>query len=90
MKKLVLILISCFALSLSCNAQEVRQTGKTFEVQKKKKEKSEPILTGYTIKVDGISYPIYKGERGGYFYLKEGKRKYVPKEVAKELKNAGV
>ena len=91
MKKLVLILISCFALSLSCNAQEVRQTGsRTFEVQKKKKENSEPTNTGYVIVVDGISYPIYKGQRGGYYYLKDGKKKYVPAEVKQKLKEAGV
>ena len=95
MRKLVLILISCFALSLSCSAQEVRKTGsRTFEVQKKKKENSEPTNTGFTIVVDGVSYPIYKGARGEYFYYVvvngEQKKRYVPKKVAKELKNAGV
>lgn len=92
MRKLVLILVSCFALSLSGNAQEVVQTGKTFEVKKKKEnKKNEPILTGYSITVDGVSYPIYKGQRGGYFYYdKNNKRKYVPKEVKEKLKEAGV
>lgn len=91
MKKLVLILISIFALSLSCEAQEVKQTGKTFEVTKKKKEQTEPIATGYKITVDGVSYPIYKGVRGGYFYYdKNNKKKYVPAEVKQKLKEAGV
>lgn len=91
MKKLVLILISCFALSLSGNAQEVVQTGsKTFEVKKKQKENTEPTNTGYVIVVDGITYPIYKGARGGYYYLKDGKKKYVPAEVKQKLKEAGV
>lgn len=91
MKKLVLILVSIFALSLSCEAQEVVQTGKIFEVKKKENKKNEPILTGYSITVDGISYPIYKGQRGGYFYYdKNNKRKYVPKEVKEKLKELGV
>lgn len=94
MKKLVMILISIFALSLSCGAQEVKQTGKTFEVKKKKKEQTEPIATGYTITVDGISYPIYKGQRGGYFYYVvvngEQKKRYVPAKVREKLKEAGV
>ena len=90
MRKLVILLISCFALSLSGIAQEVRQTGsKTFEV--KKKENSEPTNTGFTIVIDGISYPIYKGKRGGYFYIKKnGKRAYVPEEVKERLKKLGI
>ena len=92
MKKLVLILVSIFALSLSCEAQEVVQTGKTFEVKKKKEnKKNKPVATGYTITVDGITYPIYKGSRGGYFYYdKNNKRKYVPTEVRQKLREAGV
>lgn len=88
MRKLVILLISCFALSLSGIAQEVRQTGsKTFEVKKKE---NEPINTGFTIVVDGISYPIYKGKRGGYFYIKNGKKAYVPDEVKERLKKLGI
>jgi len=91
MKKLVMILVSIFVLSLSCGAQEVKQQGKTFEVKKKEKVKSEPVATGYTITVDGVSYPIYKGARGGYFYYdKNNKKKYVPVEIRKKLKEAGV
>lgn len=89
MKKLVLILVALFTLSLSSNAQEVKQTGKTFEVKKKEK-KNEPIDTGYIITVDGTSYPIYKGTRGGYFYVKGGKKVYVPTEVKQKLREAGV
>jgi hypothetical protein len=94
MRKLVLILVSIFALSLSCEAQEVVQTGKTFEVKKKENKKNEPVATGYTITVDGITYPIYKGARGGYFYYVvvngEQKKRYVPVEVKQKLKEAGV
>lgn len=95
MRKLVLILTCLFALSLSATSQEVKRTGsRTFEVQKKKKENSEPTNTGFTIVVDGITYPIYKGQRGGYFYYVvvngEQKKRYVPKDVAKQLKDLGV
>lgn len=94
MKKLVLFLISCFILSLSGNAQEVRQTGKSFKIEKKENSKSEPVDTGYTIEVNGITYPIYKGARGGYYYVivvkGEKKKKYVPAEVKERLKNLGV
>lgn len=92
MKKLVMILVALFTLTLSVSAQEVKRTGKTFEVTKKEKPNTEPVNTGFTIKVNGITYPIYKGVRGGYFYYVKGeqKKRYVPKEVAKQLKEAGV
>jgi len=94
MKKLVLVLVALFTLSLSNSAQEVKQQGKTFEVTKKEKVKSEPKDTGYTITINGITYPIYKGERGGYYYIivvnGEKKKKYVPAEVKRKLKEAGV
>lgn len=91
MKKLVLICL--LALSLSATGQ-VKRTGMTFEVKKEKKANSEPNNTGFTIKVDGITYPIYKGKRGGYFYYivinGERKKRYVPKDVSKQLKTLGV
>lgn len=84
------MVLAMLTLTLSVSSQEVKQQGKTFEVTKKERTKSESIATGYTIVVDGISYPIYKGKRGGYYYVIEGKKKYVPAEVKRKLQEAGV
>lgn len=88
------MILAMLTLSLSVSSQEVKQQGTVFKVEKQKKEQTEPTATGYTIEVDGISYPIYKGKRGGYYYIVvikgEEKKKYVPAEVKQKLKEAGV
>lgn len=88
------MILAMLTLTLSVSSQEVKQQGKTFKVEKKEKTQSEPIVTGYTIEVNGITYPIYKGKRGGYYYVVvvkgEKKKRYVPDEVKRKLQEAGV
>lgn len=65
--------------------QKVTQQGNNFQVEKT--EKSEDVKTPYTLTIDGKTYPIYKGKRGGfYYYNSNGKKTYVPKEVSEKLK----
>jgi len=44
--------------------------------QQEKTDKK-PVDTGYTIKVDGKIYKIYRGPRGGLYYVVEGKKQYL-------------
>lgn len=53
-----------------------RLQGKTIVVDKTTKSATS---TGYSIKVDGKTYPVMKGPRGGYYYTKSGKKVYLTK-----------
>lgn len=39
--------------------------------------KATPTDTGYTIKVDNKVYKVFRGPRGGYYYMKDGKKVYL-------------
>ena len=47
----------------------------TIDYESKKKRNSEE--TNKKIKVKGIEYAVYKGPKGGLFYFKDEKKKYV-------------
>lgn len=53
--------------------------GKCLIVQKAEKD-TKPVDTGYTIKVDGKIYKIYRGPKGGMFYVVDGKKQYLTKK----------
>lgn len=53
--------------------------GKCIIVEQKDKQ-PKPELTGFTIKVEGKIYQIYRGPRGGMYYRKDGKKVYLTKK----------
>lgn len=58
-------------LPSSITAQDYTRSGNTFTiVSKKKKAKSEPTKTKFTVEKDGKSYPVYMGSTGSCFILK--------------------
>ena len=65
---------------IGCAVQAHADTiqGKTIIVEQK--SKPQPVLTGYSIKVDGKVYQIYRGPKGGVYYMKDGKKVYLTKK----------
>lgn len=66
-------LVGCCA---EAHADELQ--GKCIVVSQKSDNK--PVDTGYTIKVDGKIYKIYRGPKGGMYYTKDGKKVYLTKK----------
>lgn len=68
----------CFlGACVSAHADELQ--GKCLIVQKTEKD-NKPVDTGYTIKVDDKIYKIYRGPKGGMFYVVDGKKQYLTKK----------
>lgn len=65
---------------IHCNAQSLQ--GKTIVVNKEKAGKA----TGYSIQVDGKTYPILQGPRGGLYYMKGDKKVYLTKKQKELIK----
>lgn len=79
-----LMLTFLFFATITANAQEPRLEGKCIVVDKKVKQ--QPVKTGYTIKVGNVVYDIYKGPKGGLYYVKNGKKVYLTKKQAALIK----
>lgn len=43
-------------------------------------KKARPTDTGYTIKVDSVVYKVWRGPKGGCYYIKNGERVYLTKK----------
>lgn len=72
------LLTILFFASLTTNAQEPKLVDKCIIVEKK--ENTQPVKTDYSIKVDGKTYPIYRGPKGGLYFIKDGKKVYLTKK----------
>lgn len=71
--------IGLFCLFGSCvEAHADTIQGKCIIVEQK--SKPQPVNTGYSIKVDGKVYQIYRGAKGGLYYMKDGKKVYLSKK----------
>lgn len=85
MRKIIFMLVMLFS-SLMCNAQQkVIQIGNNFKVEKTEKKSESDVKTPYTITVNGKTYPIYKGKKGGLYYIgPDGKKKICPQGSERE------
>lgn len=57
---------------------ESKLVGKTIVVENTTKK--EATKTAYTIEVNGKRYVVYRGPRGGYYYMVGDKKVYLTKE----------
>lgn len=64
----------------NANAIEMQDTlrGKTIIVVPVQKIK--PVDTGYVIEVEGKTYTVWKGPKGGMYYIVKGKKVYLTKK----------
>lgn len=79
----ILFVICIFGSFVEAHADELQ--GKCIVVSSEKVDKK-PVDTGYTIKIDGKIYKIYRGPRGGLFYVIDGKPKYLTKKQKELIK----
>lgn len=90
--KFVISFVLFFALmcikAVNSYGQVVTKQGTTFVIAKEKSNASkEAKKSKYTIKIDGKTYPLYIGPRGGVYYIKGDKKCYnVPQEVKDAVK----
>ena len=95
MKTLFFALALLFATPYIC-AQNVTKKGNVItqvaKNTKGEKKASEAKKTDYTFVVDGKSYPVYKGAKGGYYILRVSKKtgKEYKYYVTKQLKEVGI
>lgn len=47
---------------------------------KTKKQKPQDPKVGVFKDKEGKTYDVYQGSRGGYYYIKNGKKRYLPKK----------
>ena len=47
---------------------------------KTNKQKPQDPKVGTFKDKEGKTYDVYKGSRGGYYYIKNGKKRYLPKK----------
>ncbi len=88
MKKILLSLATIFALCTPVVAQ-VQQNGNVFSApttEQRDRARADSI-GAYWEDADG-RYPIYMGRKGGLFYFKNDKKKYIPKAQAQAIKEA--
>lgn len=86
MKKLILAAFVA-AFSLSASAQKVTKDskGNFIQVSTAARVKAEPVATGQTFTdTKGKSYPVYKGSRGGLFYMTVNKNGEQVKKYIKQ------
>ena len=86
MKK-IFITIAIALACLTATAQ-VQRNGNTFSAQKAERVKAAAkcdTLDAYWQDGEG-KYQIYMGSKGGLFYFKNDKKKYIPKAEATEIK----
>lgn len=82
---IVLVYLIIFACVFSTTGQEIKLTsGKPFTYASVEAAKKGAVLTTEWVMVKGVKAPIYKGARGGKFYITSNKkgetvRKYLPK-----------
>lgn len=90
MKTIIKLILCAMFFVVPTHAQSVQRQGNTFTVVKEKgTANKEAKKSKYTIKVDGKTYALYVGPRGGVYYMKDGKKMYnVPKEVKEAVKGA--
>lgn len=85
----VLTAFCVLACCAEAHADELQ--GKCIVIQPKVKEvkedkAKEPEFIGYTIKIDDKEYKIYRGPKGGLFYVVNGKKRYLTKEQKELIK----
>jgi hypothetical protein len=71
---MVFCIFGCYA---QAHADDTLQ-GKCIVVTQPKK--AQPVDTGYTIKVDSVVYKVWRGAKGGCYYIKNGKKVYLTKK----------
>lgn len=72
--------IGLFCIFGSCAQAHAEDTlqGKCIVVAQSKK--TQPVDTGYTIQVDNKTYKVWRGPKGGCYYIKDGKKVYLTKK----------
>ena len=72
------IMVTCFIGScIQARADDTLQNKCIVVTQPKK---AQPTDTGYTIKVDSVVYKVWRGPKGGCYYIKDGKKVYLTKK----------
>ena len=71
------VLFCIFSCCIEAHADDTLQ-GKCIVVTQP--IKAQPTDTGYTIKVDGAVYKVWRGPKGGCYYIKDGKKVYLTKK----------
>ena len=94
MKTLFLALALLFSTP-SIYTQSVTRKGNTItQVKKstpKEKKATEGKKTPYTYVIDGKSYPVYQGPKGGYYIIRKNTKGEEKKQyVTKQLKEVGI
>lgn len=96
MKKLFITLAMLLAINTgSIYAQTVTRKGNTItQVKKadnKEKKATEGKKTAYTYVIDGKSYPVYQGPKGGYYIIRKNSKGEDKKQyITKQLKEVGI
>lgn len=72
-----LCLLCWFGSCTEAHADDTLQ-GKCIVITQPKK--AQPTDTGYTIQVDNKTYKVWRGARGGCYYIKDGKKVYLTKK----------
>lgn len=73
----ILCLFCWFGSCVKAHADDTLQ-GKCIVVTQP--EKAQQIDTGYTIKVCDKTYKVWRGPKGGCYYIKDGKKVYLTKK----------
>lgn len=84
MRNLIIVLAMCLALAVPSisEAKIVKRGNQWVQVDSTKTKKNKPAdkqVGVYTDK-NGKKYPVYQGPKGGYYYIKDGKKRYLPKK----------
>lgn len=83
MKHFLLVLIILISFSLSSYSQSYKLTNGQL-VEQKDSVKTKSVKTTLTVVKKGITYPVYKGARGGHYIIRTSKK--TNKEYKQYLK----
>lgn len=72
-----IVILCTFSCHAQAHADDTLQSKCIVVIQPKK---AQPIDTGYTIRIDNKTYKIWRGVKGGYYYIKNGKKVYLTKK----------
>lgn len=82
MKKLLFILLAMLAVSSVAKTNYVVKGNKVVAVADTTAKSSKPIIIGTYTNTKGVTFNVYRGVRGGVYYINQnGKRCSLPKEV---------
>lgn len=82
MKKLLFVLLAMLAVSAFAKTNYIVKGNKVVAVADTTAKRAKPIIIGTYTNTKGVTFNVYRGPKGGIYYINtNGKRCSLPKEV---------